>query len=68
MLPPFATTGGMSGAQLKAASRNTALFITPGITPKFPPSRRPRDILRPCIQQDTGSALKTAGRIPLKSG
>ena len=41
MLPPFATTGGMSGAQLKAASRNTALFITPGITPKFPPSRRP---------------------------
>ncbi len=49
-MPPFATTGGISVlsrkrnrvcAELKAASCNTAQFITPGITPKFRMTRRP---------------------------
>ena len=48
-MPPFATTGGISVlsrkrnrvcAEPKAASCNTAQFITPGITPKFRMTRR----------------------------
>ena len=58
-MPPFATTGGISVlsrkrnrvcAELKAASCNTAQFITPGITPKFRMTRRPMGHSAPCIR------------------
>ena len=39
-MSPIATTGGRSGAELKASSHNAALFITPTFTPKFRISRR----------------------------
>ena len=44
----------------KAASRNTAQFITPGITPKFRMTRRPRGHSAPCIQQTLGRPLRHA--------
>jgi hypothetical protein len=56
-MPPFATTGGISGAELKAASRNTALFITPGSTPKFRMDPGRWDILR-LRQQTLGRPLQ----------
>ena len=37
-------------AELKAASCNTAQFITPGITPKFRMTRRPMGHSAPCIR------------------
>ena len=63
-MPPFATTGGISGVELKAASRaarNTALFIKSRNHPKVPETRRPMGRFCALHSADIGSAFSALG-------
>jgi hypothetical protein len=63
-MPPFATTGGISGVELKAASRaarNTTLFTKSRNHRKVPEIRRPMGTFCALHSADIGSAFSALG-------